>query len=119
LLTLPHQLEPFSSNDSSLFFDPKGLNNLNSMLDQNKDLKYCVFIANANFSSITTDELDTTADKDDTERAEDEEENKFAFQWISALGCGTMSLYIQKIMEIPALTDHGALQLAADISNTN
>ena len=59
--------------------------------------------------------MDTTTDSVDP--TEDEEENKFAFQWISALGNGTMSLYMQKIMEIEELTDHGAKQLATDISN--
>ncbi len=39
----------------------------------------------------------------------------FAWAWINAVSRGTMSLYVQRILEIPQLTNQGSLQLAADI----
>jgi hypothetical protein len=39
----------------------------------------------------------------------------FAWARINAVSRGTMSLYVQRILEIPVLTNQGSLQLAADI----
>jgi len=46
---------------------------------------------------------------------DDAEAHDFAWAWINAVARGTMSLYVQRILEIPSLTTQGALQLAADI----
>jgi hypothetical protein len=103
LLTLPQQLEPFADSDTSLFFDPKGLSKLNVLLED---------------TASSFDDLDSEHNNSESQQAVEEEEveNKFAFQWISAIGRGTMTLYLQKIMEIPALSESGAKQLDADIS---
>ena len=48
-------------------------------------------------------------------KVDDEEQDKFAFQWVSAVGRGTILLYTQKIMEIPNLSEMGCRQLVTDI----
>jgi len=109
LFTLPHQLEPFSSNDTSLYFDPKSITNLNTILDQQKDLT----TEEDPFQVSATSSSEKVTEK---QQNEEEENNKFTVQWMNAIGNGTMSLYVQKIMEIPTLTENGAKQLVTDIS---
>eukprot|EP01114_Cavostelium_apophysatum_P016213 TRINITY_DN455_c0_g1_i1.p1 TRINITY_DN455_c0_g1~~TRINITY_DN455_c0_g1_i1.p1 ORF type:complete len:742 (+),score=173.09 TRINITY_DN455_c0_g1_i1:323-2548(+) len=117
LLTLPHQLEPFSAADSSLSFDPKGIENLNNILDNDKQVP-----RNISFDvGESADKLDESF-ADGTKPVElsnsmnqDDDDNTFAFQWISAVGRGAMSLYVQKIAEIPTLSDLGSKQLITDI----
>lgn len=62
---------------------------------------------------------------------DDDESNKFAFQvtllnettiywlehkWINTIAKSTITLYIQKILEISSFTDYGTKQLITDIS---
>ncbi len=69
----------------------------------------------------TTEKQTNTTERDllDDEQEEEEEGNRFAFQWISVVVRGTMSLYLQKIIEIPNLSELGAKQLTTDMGKAN
>lgn len=114
-------MEPFLDNDASLYFDPKGLTNLNSLLESTKDLQDGFSNANTESDFVQSPEevlQERTEGGEEENEGEDEDndESQFAVQWMSAVGRGMMSLYLQKIMEIPSISDEGAKQLEVDIS---
>eukprot|EP01116_Phalansterium_solitarium_P021414 TRINITY_DN6645_c0_g1_i1.p1 TRINITY_DN6645_c0_g1~~TRINITY_DN6645_c0_g1_i1.p1 ORF type:complete len:861 (-),score=300.25 TRINITY_DN6645_c0_g1_i1:236-2818(-) len=113
LLTLPQQLAPFASGDTSLLFNPKAISHLTHLTDDVKEVASAMDDLALDQSSNSNRSVPPADGPDDDE---DSEESGFAFQWISALCRGTTSLYLQRILEIPALTDHGSKQLTADIS---
>ena len=50
-----------------------------------------------------------------SERPEGEDDDAFVGQWLHHIGSNTMSLYVQRICQIPHLSPTGTKQLLADI----
>lgn len=107
LLTLPQQLESVSLEDSSLYFDPKANQNLGKEFNLSTETDFV--------ESSELEKTDGTLSLKSPTPQEEEEESKFATQWIAAVAQATMSLYFQKITEIPSLSEKGTKQLTKDI----
>ena len=47
-----------------------------------------------------------------------EEEGGYAAEWLEAVAVGAMQTYVERILEIPKLTQHGARQLVKDMGKS-
>jgi len=104
LLMLPQRLEPFvNASNEAIALESRNSKNSNKGKESIPDDMEEGFESGVSQEASTSD----TGNEDD--------ENKFAFHWISAVGRGTVSLYIQKILEIQSLSDLGTKQLVTDI----
>mmetsp|Transcript_5146 Transcript_5146/g.8490 ORF Transcript_5146/g.8490 Transcript_5146/m.8490 type:complete len:941 (-) Transcript_5146:66-2888(-) len=92
LLTLPQQLEPFAAAVMSPHH-----HSLSSDSNHNSAAAAHAF-------------------PDEAEEAENEERSSaFAHGWITSIAKGTVSLYVEQILQISSITPHGARQLSTDI----
>ncbi|PRP79818.1 oligomeric Golgi complex subunit 7-like [Planoprotostelium fungivorum] len=66
-------------------------------------------------TGVQNNSEDSDYQEDSQETPEEDEGDRFAFQWMSLVVRETMSLYAQRILDIKTLTDHGARQLSTDI----
>jgi len=78
--------------------------------------------ANEAMNLKSPEKFGETSKTDDIDELEDYPEKLhvtegFARMWITAVVEATMNLYVEKIFEIPTLTEHGALQLSVDIAH--
>jgi len=136
LLTLPQQLEPFANKDFALSLETPissvGLRVSEDAVIVDGEANAVLTRNNNSFDSVEEDSTSISrnfssfqlssenSNKEENQRTSEpleemEETNGFVFQWINSITRGTMGLYMQKIIEIPHLSETGAKQLAADI----
>ena len=60
-------------------------------------------------------QLDPFAAGEGDGETDEELDTAFVTQWLSHISSNTMSLYVQKICQIPTLSNHGVKQLITDI----
>ena len=98
LMTIPQQLEPFvPDEDDTTHATPKSQ-----------------YIFSKAGMKSKKEESQQNGRDDENEEGEDDSNLSFAGMWIAVLSIGTMELYVEKICEVPRISEAGAKQLGTD-----
>jgi conserved oligomeric Golgi complex subunit 7 len=98
LLTLPQQLEPFTSTEvKNARATPRALSD----------------VVRAEQKALAVSSGDRSVSSE--ESAVDSPGSTLALQWVGTLCRGTMAWYVMRVIDIPTLSDHGCRQLSADV----